>query len=289
MTASHLTLRLSDGRILACAEYGALQGRPVIFFHGLPGSRVFRPPDRITAQQNVRLICCDRPGFGLSTFQPDRRILDWPADIAQLADFLNLDRFAVCGHSGGGPYLLACAHALPDRVTALASLCGVGPLDARGAIAGMEPVNQMGFRLGRCIPWPLWWLLNWAFYRRGHRDPLAIMERGQKSRPPADQLLWDQPEVREVCLRSTSEGLRQGTRGQAWEARLLCRPWGFDLTEIRTSVQLWYGEADNLVPPGMGRHLAACIPGARLTLLPDEGHLLLFKHWGAILSQLTRG
>jgi pimeloyl-ACP methyl ester carboxylesterase len=97
------SIALPDGRTLAYAEYGNPCGKPVFFFHGTPGSRFFRPPDRITSRVGVHLICMDRPGYGLSTFQPGRRIVDWPEDILQLADFLGLDKFVVAGHSGGGP------------------------------------------------------------------------------------------------------------------------------------------------------------------------------------------
>ncbi len=97
-----MQFKLSDGRVLAYEQYGDADGRPVFFFHGTPGSRLFHPPDEVTRRTGVRLICVDRPGYGGSTFQPGRQILDWPADIAALADALGLRTFAVAGHSGEG-------------------------------------------------------------------------------------------------------------------------------------------------------------------------------------------
>jgi pimeloyl-ACP methyl ester carboxylesterase len=117
-----------DSRTLAFSIYGDPHGKPVFFFHGTPGSRLFRPPDEITSRVGVKLICVDRPGYGNSTFQTGRRILDWPEDIVQIADNLGLDTFAVVGHSGGGPYALACAHRLSDRVSLAATLAGAGPV-----------------------------------------------------------------------------------------------------------------------------------------------------------------
>ncbi len=149
------TIPLSDGRSLAYAEYGDPRGRPVFFFHGTPGSRFFRPADEITRNMGVRLITADRPGYGLSTFQPGRRILDWPSDITQLADHLGINRFAVAGHSGGGPYVLACAAALPERVSAAALVAAAGPVDASAATLGMSQVNKLGFTFGRYAPWPV--------------------------------------------------------------------------------------------------------------------------------------
>ncbi len=141
--------KLPDGRELAYAEYGDVTGRPVFFFHGAPGSRLFHPPDDVTRGAGVRLICVDRPGYGGSTFQPDRRILDWPKDVAALADRLGLDAFAVTGHSAGSPHTLACAYCLPDRVKAAAILCGVGPVEAPGATENTTFLNALAFKIGR--------------------------------------------------------------------------------------------------------------------------------------------
>jgi pimeloyl-ACP methyl ester carboxylesterase len=71
-------IRLSDGgRNLGYAEHGDLQGCPLFFFHGQPGNRLFRhPDDMLTSSLGVRLICIDRPGYGLSEFQPNRRLLE---------------------------------------------------------------------------------------------------------------------------------------------------------------------------------------------------------------------
>ena len=111
---SDKTLLLRNGRKLAYAEYGDPDGCPVMLFHGNPSSRLswglipgspFRP--------HVRLIAPDRPGFGRSDFQPGRRLLDWPDDVCELADALELNRFAVLGVSGGGPATLACAWKIP--------------------------------------------------------------------------------------------------------------------------------------------------------------------------------
>src|SRR5438309_1811387 len=110
------TIKLRDGRTLAYAEYGDPAGTPVIFFHGTPGSRLMAAPAWKDESLGLRIIAPDRPGFGLSTYRPNRTILNWASDVAELADALKLDKFIVAGVSGGGPHSLACAHELPDRV-----------------------------------------------------------------------------------------------------------------------------------------------------------------------------
>ncbi|MEW6094629.1 MAG: alpha/beta hydrolase, partial [Chloroflexota bacterium] len=196
---------LLNGQTLGYAEYGDLRGKPVFFFHGTPGSRFFRPYDEITARLGVRLICVERPGYGESTFQPGRRILDWPNDIAQLADALGLEKFAVAGHSGGGPYVEACAYALPDRVTAAAVLCGAGPMNTTNATQGMTALNKFGLTVGRYIPWPLWRGLIWFFFHKRAEDPSADIDRLTGRRPLADEEQISRPEVREACIQSEVE------------------------------------------------------------------------------------
>jgi len=108
-------IQLRDGRTLGYAEYGSSEGKPLFYFHGHPGSRFeARFLAEQAAQVGVRLIGIDRPGMGLSSFKARRRLLDWPDDVVELADSLHLDRFAVVGFSGGGPYTLACAYKVPS-------------------------------------------------------------------------------------------------------------------------------------------------------------------------------
>ena len=280
------TITLIDGRTLAYAEYGDPRGAPVFFFHGIPGSRLFRPPDEVTTRLGVRLITTDRPGSGLSTYQSGRHILDWPGDIAQLANQLSIGNFYVAGHSGGGPYTLVCAHALPDRVIAAADLSGAGPVDLPNATQNMSAMNRFGAKVGRLTPWPLWRLLVWYLYRMGHDNPTYLFERGAKDRPQADTAVLKLPGVLELNYLSQSEALRQGTRGFALEARLLVYPWGFRLEEIRIPVHIWHGTEDVDTPVAMGQAVAARIPNSHLTICPGEGHMLLFPHWEEILTSL---
>jgi pimeloyl-ACP methyl ester carboxylesterase len=280
------TITLKNGHILAYADYGDSRGKPAFFFHGTPGSRYFRPPDEITSRLGVRLICVDRPGYGGSTFQPGRCILDWPKDIAQLADALGMHKFAVAGHSAGGPYVSASAYALPDRVIAAALLSGPGPVDTPNATQGMTAMNKLGLTVGRFIPWPLWRLLIWAIYRRRRDDPAAAMDRETGHRPAADEVQICRPEVREACIRSEVEAFRPGLRGLAWDTRLLTRPWGFRLEDIRVPVYLWHGTADNLATVAMARYIGGKIPGCKITICENEAHLLLFPHWEETLTQL---
>ncbi len=277
------SITLSDGRCIGYAEYGDPHGKPLLFFHGIPGSRLFRPPDEVTTKAGVRLISVERPGYGESTFQPGRRRLDWPNDVAQVADQLGIQHFAVMGHSGGGPYALACAYALPKRVTMAVTLSGAGPADAPGAADGLILQNALAFRFGRYLPG---WLLR-ATARRIYSAHLAALiagiDRDAGTRAAADQALYDQPDIRKLCDESEIEGLRPGVHGVAWDIWLMVRPWGFPLQDIHVPVQIWHGTTDTQTSLAMARYMAAQIPGAQCIICEGEAHLLLMPHWDEIL------
>src|SRR5262249_44723118 len=132
------TLRLHGGRRLSYAEYGDPSGHPVVWFPGTPGSRLSSLDPAILMRLRIRLVTVDRPGCGRSDPHPARTVLGWPHDVAALADALGLERFALAGVSGAGPYLAACAYALPNRVSAVAAIACMGPMQAPGAARRMR-------------------------------------------------------------------------------------------------------------------------------------------------------
>jgi pimeloyl-ACP methyl ester carboxylesterase len=164
---SHLyrnRIQLRDGRLLGYAEYGDLSGRPVSCFPGTPGSRLLHPPEDPTIACGARLIVVERPGFGLSDDQPGRTLLHWPEDVVEFADQLELKRFAAVGISAGAPYAAACAHTIPQRISAVGIISGVGPMDAPGSLQEMPRIRRAVAIVARhapCLLRPLlWWTAN---------------------------------------------------------------------------------------------------------------------------------
>lgn len=93
------------------------------------------------AEAGIRLIAPDRPGMGGSDFQPGRRVIDWPADVAALAEHLALERFAVLGYSGGAPFAAAVGAMLPERVRSVSLVACVAHL-APGLEDGLHPTGS---------------------------------------------------------------------------------------------------------------------------------------------------
>jgi pimeloyl-ACP methyl ester carboxylesterase len=283
-------LTLRDGRELAWSEAGDPAGTPVLAFHGTPGSRhQLLIDDGPIRAAGVRWIVPDRPGYGLSTYQPRRRLTDWADDVAELADAaVGTDsRFAVLGMSGGGPHSAVCAARLPQRVTAAAIVSGVGPVAEPGSEAGMMPANQVFTRLARQAP-----KVNrvpfGALAVVGRRWTERVLTTMAKAAPAPDAAVLQRPDVAAAFRRDLHMASRTTGRAAAQDFELFARDWGFRLEDITVPVDVWQADADINVPPAHAQRQAAAIPNATLHEIAGEGHFMVVDHLAEILAALQR-
>jgi pimeloyl-ACP methyl ester carboxylesterase len=279
------TMKLGDGRTLAFCDWGDLQGRPVVLFHGMPGSRLFCPDHDATEASGVRLITIDRPGYGRSDPSPGRTLLDWVDDFVELAQFLHLPPCPVMGWSSGGPYALACAARAPEGVTDVGLAAAVGPYDlVPGALDEAPSDVRSLMRLLRHDPGAA---AEFIENRCGWYadDPDAIFAHVGGHDDFEDRLM-SRPEVMEPLKVWIREGARQGSAGyvQDWIAER--SPWGFAVGDVERPVHVWWGETDRLVGRVHTDYLAREIPRAALVTYPGEGHLFPLNHWGEMLAAL---
>jgi pimeloyl-ACP methyl ester carboxylesterase len=279
---------LRDGRHIAVAEYGTPGGAPMFYFHGFPASRLEgQLVHRAAIDQGVRLVALDRPGFGYSDFEP-RTLAQWPSDVAEVADALQLERFAILGISGGAPFSLACAAALGSRVTATAIVAGLGMTTVAEDFARFDVVARTSFRLARSAPM-LSRIVNsgLAAVLRWRPQLIDTLLAADMSGP--DREVLADPEVAAMFDASLLESLRAGSKGASHEIGLLARPWDFDVTAIRIPCYFWHGEMDRTVPVEMTRRLATLIPGCRATFFAHEGHFSLpLRHAQTVLRTVLQ-
>ena len=277
MTGASVTV--ADGRVLAYEQVGDPAGTPVFVLHGTPGSRLsslLQHPERVAAA-GLRVITYDRPGYGRSSRQRGRSVVDCVADVAAIADELGLERFAVTGGSGGGAHALAVGARLPERVARVLCDAGGAPYDAPGLdwFAGMDPENVREFG----------WALEGEetlvreLQREGAEtlaklgeNPAALLSGFDLG--DADRAALQDPELQRGWEQSLRESLRDGVWGWVDDDLAFVKPWGFEVDELRVPVEIRYGVADVLVPPGHGAWLAAHVPGAVATVVQGGGHLL---------------
>ena len=282
---SHI-MNLSDGRELGWIEFGTPDGWPVIGFHGTPGSRLQMGLNEAAVRRaDVRLIAPDRPGYGLSTFQSDRRLIDWPGDVVELADHLGVDRFSIVGVSGGGPHAAVCASLLAHRVVAAGIVSGVGPLSDPQISAAESRFSRLltaQFRRRSRIL-RTFFVVQAALVRRWPTKALDLMT---KQLPPSDAEVLRRPELLNLFERDVTHASRTLGQAQAEDLAIAANDWGFDLGAITVPVFLWQGEADRNVPPLHAQVMHEAVPESVLRTFAGEGHFLVADRLEEILIAL---
>lgn len=279
--AMYQTIRLPDGRRLGYAEYGVTNGKPVLYFHGAPGSSLIHATMNETAVKlGIRLIAVDRPGYGLSAPQSDRTLLSWADDVAALTQHLRVSQYAIAAFSGGAPFALACAFKHPERTTKMALFSPLAPLDAPGATNGMSPLSSGLYALARSNPDELR-----ATFISLASSPSAMLAAISSSASP-----WEQKIFHEHAAGFEAEYSRLlmgGIKGVASDFILYTGDWGFPLDRITNEVLLWSGSIDEFTPPAMTEYLSSRLKNSRIFKLEGEGHFSLFKHWEEALTKLA--
>lgn len=271
---------LPDGRTLSYAEYGSADGKPLLFFHGTPGSRLEQYPDQSIAKSlGIRVIVPERPGYGHSDPQLGRTILNWADDMEYFMDHLGLEEFAMAGFSGGGPYAMACAHRMPERITRLALISSIAPFDNPYGTDGMNTQSIALYGLALVDPG--------AFNTQIQAlvsDSDALYQIMTSGLPEPDIKVFANSGMKSMYQADMAESVRYGVAGIVSDMLLIPQKWGFRPEDIGCRTYLWQGQADISVSPDMGKYLSQAIPDCSATVLPGEGHFLLFTHWKNILT-----
>ncbi len=270
-------LRLDDGRTLHVYDTGAddvVSQLAVFWHHGTPN--IGAPPEPLfpaAARLGIRWVSHDRPGYGGSTPLAGRDVASAAADVASIADALGIDRFAVMGHSGGGPHALACGALLPDRVLGAVIVAGLAPFGADG------------------LDWFAGMATSGAASLRAAADGRAAKERHEASGAEYD------PEFTQADLAALSgewswlgrvvgPAVKAGPGGLIDDDLAYVTPWGADPAQVIAPVLLLHGGRDRVVPSSHSAWLARRCPSAELRLFPDDGHISVLNSAEAALGWL---
>ena len=275
---TEIDLGLGDGRTLRVYDThpNDAEGRLAVFWHhGTPN--IGAPPEPLfaaAARLGVRWVSYDRPGYGGSTPYPDRDVASAADYVSGIADALGIDRFAVVGHSGGGPHALACGALLPERVVGVVSVSGLAPFDAEGLdwFAGMAPSGAASLRAaaeGRAAK------VRYEASADEDADPGFVA---------ADLAALDGE--RSWLISVVRPAIEGGPGGLIDDDLAYVAPWGADPARITAPTLLLHGGRDRVVPSSHGEWLARRCPSAELWLYPDDGHISVLNQSAAALAWL---
>ena len=283
---------VGGARTLAVRQAGDPQGTPLVYFHGTPSSRLEAAfADDLCVELGIRTVCFDRPGYGESPAAPFS-LASIARDTGALADTLGIGPFATLGQSGGGPFSLACAAVLGDRITRAGVTSGPAPFDRvpgldlalddndRKAVALLPDAEAAAAQFAAGFE-PFIGLFA---------APLDQIVGGfRQMLSPHDGELLDRPEFARPLGEAMGESLRNGTSGGGWDNVAWVGPWDVELDAIQSPVHLWYGEDDPMCPSVAGTWLDAHLPTAELVLRTGEGHMGVMEHAREIFGTLVSG
>ena len=256
-------------------ELGDPDGFVVVYHNGTPCSRLLPEWwDAPARERGLRIIGFDRPGYGNAPPEPNRTLRSVSNMTAAIMDDLGVDRFAVIGVSGGGPYALACAAFLPERVVAAISAAGSSGFDEAIDAGMMDPEEIELTREQALRP---------TAERR--RDMGRFYDAQVEQFRSADvegftRAVGEDPDTATAEQRATTayvlgavqEALRPGWDGWLDDGLAMLQPWGFEPADIRQPVGVWHSEQDTMVPVEHARRLVEAIPHAEPFLPAGLGH-----------------
>lgn len=278
------TFRLNDGRTLTYHEYGDTRGKPLINCHGgLVSGQDIMFADTAAKRAGVRIISPDRPGIGGSSFQPNRTLLNWPDDIEALANQLNIKKFAVLGWSMGGPYALAVAYALPQRVSQLTLVASCLELEKRKNFSQLNPMDKRFSKRSHSLPL-LAETIYWTMGRVAQLAPKFFVKSSVRQLSQSDALIITSEPLQNFVI--PARQALDHPKGLVEEYRVFIKPFGFKMSDIKVKTDIWQGSDDSLVPPAWAKEIHNNMAGSSLHMVHDAGHFLAHTKIEEILNKI---
>jgi pimeloyl-ACP methyl ester carboxylesterase len=275
-----------DGTRLHVEELGT--GPCIVFSHGFSLTQDAWHYQRRDLPAEFRCVFFDQRGHGQSGRPADHdfSLQALAGDLAAVLDWTGEERVVLVAHSMGGMAALKLAELEPERmggqVAALAlvdstyadALKGMSAaVTARGALTAQRTAIKFAFKFFGQDP------VRAAQLRRRGSDLGYLGTRlfGFGSKPSPAQVAF-------------IDRMLAGTDIEVW-AKVFPSLIDFDLSHVLAQLDLpvliAVGDADRLTPPASARHMAAAIPGARLLILEDAGHLAFLEEHEVFDAELT--
>lgn len=238
-------------------DEGNKSGTPILLIHGSNGHlQTWEPLVKLLGDR-YRLVSLDLQGHGLTgphgkgDYSADAYI----ASAIKILDSLEIERAYWVGNSMGGWLTWRAGLSVPDRVS------GLVVIDGSGAQVEEKIKPYLGARLARST-------IGQAVLP--HITPISLI------RSSLEENYADPTKITDELVTRYWEMLRfPGNRAAAVERGNTPRElekWS-EVGTLDMPVLLLWGEQDTVVPVSHGKAFEAAIPGSKLIIYPDAGHL----------------
>ncbi|HUU77968.1 MAG TPA: alpha/beta hydrolase [candidate division Zixibacteria bacterium] len=288
-------IELKDKRKLGYAILGEFTGKPILFFHGWPGTRndisCFH---KIAKKMKCRIISLDRPGYSHSDFQKKRSVSDFSEDVLEVLDFFSIEEIPILAFSSGGLYAFETALKLPKKITSLNLVSAIPYFKINIEEEILNPhikYLRILVRFPGIIRLILRIVSDYGL-NRYKRNSEKEYNKSLRLMPEIDNRTWSQKEIKEWFLGDYLPDLLLSKRkGISWDLFLVI--WSLFYpessersSELKIPVNFWHGLKDKIVPYSTTREQSKLFPEAKVTFYPNEGHKILYTHFNEILDSI---
>ena len=239
-----------DDHTLAYTDVG--RGTPLLFIHGYPLNRHLWEPQIEGLSQEARILAPDLRGHGESQAVPGNYSMEMFADdLNAFLDTLSITQpVVVCGLSMGGYVALAFFRKYTTRMAGLILAATRATADSPEARIGRDQAVAMAKEKGVAAI----------------ADTMLPKMLSPKTYERKPELV---DRVRAIMNHTSLEGVLGDLNGL--KQRIDSTP---TLSHIKLPTLILAGADDQIIPLKEAQSMQASIPGARLVVIPDTGHLL---------------
>jgi pimeloyl-ACP methyl ester carboxylesterase len=243
-------IQLANGIDVAFLDTGA--GPAVFLIHGHPLDHTMWMPQVAFLSPRYRVTVPELRGYGVTPLPSGNGITlldDFATDILALADHLNIERFAIVGLSLGGQIALETYRQAPERIRALV---------LADTFASLDTPEQKQTRLDTAD----------RFDREGFGN--FATESLHKMMTPANAQAF--PAVAEHIVRMVHDSNPHGAAA-ALRGRTQRRDYTPLLSQITAPSLIIVGRYDAFTPVHLSEEMHRALPGSRLEIIEDSGHM----------------
>ncbi|NHJ06036.1 MAG: alpha/beta hydrolase [Candidatus Heimdallarchaeota archaeon] len=285
-------IELKDKRKLGYANFGKSTGKPILFFHGWPGTRNDISCFHLEAKKmDCRIISLDRPGYSNSDFQKKRLVSDFTWDVLEVLDFFNIEEIPILAFSTGGLYAFEIALKLPKKITGLNLVSAIPYFKINIEEEILDPHIKY---LRKFVKFPsiirlILRIISDYGLNKYKRNSEKEYNKSLQLMPEIDEKTWSQKEIKEWFLGDYIPDLLLSKRkGISWDLFLVI--WSLFYPEnpdkssdLKIPINFWHGLKDYIVPSSTTREQSKLFPEAKVKYYQNEGHKILYTHFNEIL------
>ena len=268
-------------------SWGDPSHRPALFFHGFPGSHVqARALIPLLAQNHMRLIACDRPGYGGTTGRGTTEL--YLHAILGLVEHLGISQFHIIGVSGGAPFAHMMASMFAEKVRSLSVICGLATYN-RETRKYFSKLQNRAIVARKLIPQRVAEVIINNAPKRF--DPDTNPSKLLSLLCSEDREIINVPHNAQLLSHSMNHARIQGARGIAADSGWFHRDWlreNCDIERLSSLPTFYYhGVNDRILDYRMSEWMHKRTRNSQLRYFEDEGHYSLpFRRADFILKNL---